>query len=74
MGQLLIKGANKLPFLTTSLVPFPRFLANAMRFTYEYSPFFLMDKKVRYELGRTVGGREGVDDLVYVLITIQQKV
>ena len=62
MGQLLIKGANKLPFLTTSLVPFPRFLANAMRFTYEYSPFFLMSKKVRYELGRTVGGKEGVDD------------
>ena len=62
MGQLLIKGANKLPFLTTSLVPFPRFLANAMRFTYEYSPFFLMSKKVRYELGRTIGGKEGVDD------------
>ena len=62
LGQLLIKGANRLPFLTTSLVPFPRFLANAMRFTYEYSPFFLMSKKVRYELGRTIGGKQGVDD------------
>ena len=62
LGQLLIKGANRLPFITTSLVPFPRFLANAMRFTYEYSPIFLMDKKVRYELGRTFGGKQGVDD------------
>ena len=62
LGQLLIKGANRLPFITTSLVPFPRFLANAMRFTYEYSPFFLMDKKVRYELGRTFSGKQGVDD------------
>ena len=62
IGQLLIKGANRLPFLTTSLVPFPRFLANAMRFTYEYSPAFLLDKKVRYELARTYGGKEGVDD------------
>ena len=53
VGQLMIKGANNLPFLTTSLVPFPRFLANAMRFTYEYSPLFLMNKKVRTELGRT---------------------
>ena len=62
LGQLLVKGANRLPFITTSLVPFPRFLANAMRFTYEYSPFFLMDSKVRYELGRTFGGKQGVDD------------
>ena len=62
LGQLLIKGANRLPFITTSLVPFPRFLANAMRFTYEYSPFFLMNKKVRYELGRTFSGKQGVDD------------
>lgn len=40
----LINGIHKYPFLTTSLVPFPRFVANAMRFTYEYSPLYLMGK------------------------------
>jgi hypothetical protein len=55
LGQLLVKGANNLPFLTTSLVPFPRFLANAMRFTYEYSPLYLANAKVRSELARSFG-------------------
>ena len=56
MGNLLVQGANKLPFLTTSVVPFPRFLANAMRFTYEYSPIYLaFSSKVRSELARTAG-------------------
>ena len=59
LGNLLIQGANKLPFLTTSVVPFPRFLANAMRFTYEYSPIYLLTSgKVRKELARTAG-KEG---------------
>ena len=56
IGNLLIQGANKLPFLTTSVVPFPRFMANAMRFTYEYSPIYLLtSSKVRKELARTAG-------------------
>lgn len=46
-GDLLIKSMNKVPFMTTSLMPFPRFVANAMRFTYEYSPFYLLNKKSR---------------------------
>ena len=58
LGNLLVQGANKLPFLTTSVVPFPRFMANAMRFTYEYSPLYLANSKVRKELARTAG-KEG---------------
>ena len=42
-ARAIISGIHKAPFLTTSLVPFPRFIANAMRFTYEYSPLYLMD-------------------------------
>ena len=61
MGQLLVKGANNLPFITTSVVPFPRFLANAMRFTYEYSPLYLANKKVRAELARSFR-KEGVSE------------
>jgi len=59
VGQLLVKGANNLPFLTTSVVPFPRFLANAMRFTYEYSPAFLLSTRVRQELIRSFGKETG---------------
>jgi len=61
VGQLLIKGANNLPFVTTSVVPFPRFLANAMRFTYEYSPLYLANSKVRAELARSFR-KEGVSE------------
>ncbi len=61
MGQLLVKGANNLPFITTSVVPFPRFLANAMRFTYEYSPLYLANKKVRAELARSFR-KEGISE------------
>ncbi len=43
VARALINGIHKAPFLTTSLVPFPRFIANAMRFTYEYSPLYLLD-------------------------------
>ena len=43
LARAVINGIHKAPFLTTSLVPFPRFIANAMRFTYEYSPLYLLD-------------------------------
>tara|TARA_R110001632_G_scaffold185610_1_gene305941 strand:- start:979 stop:4713 length:3735 start_codon:yes stop_codon:yes gene_type:complete len=42
-ADLLIKFAHSVPFITTSLMPFPRFIANAMRFTYEHSPVYLLD-------------------------------
>lgn len=42
-ARAFIQGIHKYPFLTTSLVPFPRFVANAMRFTYEYSPLYIME-------------------------------
>ena len=42
-ARSLIKLAHSVPFVTSSLVPFPRFIANALRFTYEYSPVYLLD-------------------------------
>jgi hypothetical protein len=42
VARAVIQGIHNAPFLTTSLVPFPRFIANAMRFTYEYSPLYLL--------------------------------
>ena len=40
-------------------------MANAMRFTYEYSPLYLANSKVRKELARTAGkeGEEALDRL-----------
>lgn len=40
VGKLFIDVMHKAPFLTTSLVPFPRFIVNAMQFTFEYVPLF----------------------------------
>ena len=45
-GRGFINTINATPFLGTSLIPFARFTANAMRFTYEFSPFYL------YSLGK----------------------
>ena len=46
-ARAIIQGIHSAPFLTTSLVPFPRFIANAMRFTYEYSPMYLLQGGAR---------------------------
>ena len=42
-GKGLIGLANSIPFVTSSFIPFPRFIANALRFTYEYSPVYLVE-------------------------------
>lgn len=41
-AKAFVNAAHSLPFLTTSFIPFPRFVANALRFTYEYSPAYLV--------------------------------
>ena len=46
VGKAFVNLMHSAPFLTTSLVPFPRFIANAMRFTYEYSPIYLVTPRV----------------------------
>ena len=56
-GRLLVNAMNKAPFLTTSLVPFPRFVANALRFTYEYSPAYLLTG-ARKALSKETGNYE----------------
>jgi hypothetical protein len=42
ISRALIDGVHRYPFLVSSFVPFPRFIANAMRFTYEYSPLYML--------------------------------
>jgi len=38
IGEKFTKLINSLPFITTLVIPFPRFLANSLKFLYEYSP------------------------------------
>jgi len=43
ISRAFIDGVHRYPFLVSSFVPFPRFIANAMRFTYEYSPLYMLE-------------------------------
>lgn len=50
VAKAFVNAIHRAPFLTTSLIPFPRFVANALRFTYEYSPVYLTNKRVLTQL------------------------
>lgn len=43
VSRAFINLSSSVPFVTSSLIPFPRFIANALRFTYEHSPVYLLD-------------------------------
>ena len=43
VSRAFINLSSSVPFVTSSLIPFPRFIANALRFTYEHSPIYLLD-------------------------------
>jgi hypothetical protein len=47
VSKFFIDGVHRFPFLVSSFVPFPRFIANALRFTYEYSPFYALEGGVK---------------------------
>ncbi len=58
LAKSFINGVHSLPFIATSLAPFPRFMVNAMRFTYEHSPAMLMfDKKAKAQLMALAGNK-----------------
>jgi hypothetical protein len=51
----IIEVINNLPFLLTNIIPFPRFLMNAIKFQYDYSPLGILSflsKGARAELSR----------------------
>ena len=54
-GKMLIDFAHSVPFVTTSFMPFPRFVANALRFTYEYSPLYLGERGLKFLTGKAKG-------------------
>lgn len=51
----IIEVINNAPFLLTNIIPFPRFLMNAIKFQYDYSPLGILSflsKGARAELAR----------------------
>jgi len=67
LARSIISGIHSAPFVGTALAPFPRFMMNAMRYTYEYSPVFLMtNKQARGEIlnvGKSILGMQK-DELI----------
>lgn len=55
LSRALVNNMHRVPFLGSSFVPFPRFIMNAMRFTYEYSPAYLILNKEAREQTIDVG-------------------
>ena len=67
LAKSIISGIHSLPFVGTAFAPFPRFMMNAMRYTYEYSPVFLAtNKQARGEIlnvGKSIIGMQK-DELI----------
>ena len=59
LGKSIVSGIHSAPFLLTSLVPFPRFIMNAMKFTYEYSPAYIFTDLVgKGAISKTIRGQD----------------
>jgi hypothetical protein len=43
LGKTLINAIHRVPFVGTGIMPFPRFIINALRHTYEYSPVYFLN-------------------------------
>ena len=67
LARSFISGIHSAPFVGTAIAPFPRFMMNAIRYTYEYSPVFLLkNSKARGELlnvGKSIVGMQK-DELI----------
>jgi len=67
LARSFIAGIHSAPFVGTAIAPFPRFMMNAIRYTYEYSPVFLLkNSKARGEIlnvGKSIVGMQK-DELI----------
>ena len=55
-GASFVNAINKLPFVATSAIPFPRFMVNALKYTYEYSPAGFIKLLQKDELAKMAAG------------------
>ena len=60
LGKKFVELSNSIPFLTTGLIPFARFMANAMKFQFEHSPLGPLSLLSSKERAKVVAGDMGV--------------
>ena len=60
LGKIFVDASNKIPFLTTGLIPFARFMANAMKFQFEHSPLGPLSLLSSKERAKVAAGDMGV--------------
>jgi hypothetical protein len=56
VGTGFIKFFNSVPFLTTAVMPFPRFVVNALRHLFEYSPLGFTSLLSKKEMTKIASG------------------
>ena len=54
LGKMIINAVHRVPFVGTAFMPFPRFILNAMRHTFEYSPTYLLYGQGRNEMANVL--------------------
>jgi len=60
LGRWFVNASNFAPFLTTGLIPFARFMANAMKFQFEHSPLGPLSLLTSKERAKVAAGDMGV--------------
>ena len=59
-GKAFVDISNSIPFLTTGLIPFARFMTNAMKFQYQHSPLGPLSLLSGKERAKVAAGDMGV--------------
>ena len=60
LGKKFVELSNSIPFLTTGLILFARFMANAMKFQFEHSPLGPLSLLSSKERAKVAAGDMGV--------------
>jgi hypothetical protein len=60
VGETFVKMSNYIPFITTGVVPFARFMSNAMKFQFQHSPLGPLSLLSRAERAKVASGDMGV--------------
>ena len=56
LGKAFVDLSNSIPFITTGVVPFARFMANAMKFQFEHSPLGPLSLLTKAERAKVAKG------------------
>jgi len=60
LGKLFVEGINSVPFILTGVIPFARFMTNAMKFQFQHSPLGPLSLLSGKERAKVAAGDMGV--------------